>query len=117
MCLQNHLVNHHGHVKQPLQQQAVSCVVGVSAEDVKQAEADQLHLLAEADDVWSKAQNQATESSAAAVLAVLASLQAAFASLRKLVAKPVDKYDDVQTSEVRMYAKMHIVLHCTSGFV
>lgn len=70
---------------------------GVTTEEDKQAKADQLHLLAEAEEVWSKAQNLAHESSATSLLAVLSSLQAGFASLHKLVEKPIDR-----TSEVHM---------------
>lgn len=74
---------------------------GVTTEDDKQAKADQLHLLAEAEEVWLKAQGQAANSSPASMLAVLTSLQAGFTSLHKLVEEPTDK-----TSEVCMHAKI-----------
>ena len=76
--------------------------VGLTPEDDKQAKADQLHLLAEAEEFWSKAQTQAANSRAASVLAILASLQAGSASLRKLVDKPLDKTSEVRMQQVKL---------------
>ena len=62
----------------------------------------QKNLMAEAEEFWSKAQTQAANSRAASVLAILASLQAGFASLRKLVDKPLDKTSEVRMQQVKL---------------
>ena len=82
------------------------CDVGETDADNKEAKAAQLHLLAQAEEACSKAQAQAARGHvAAATLAVLASLQAGFASLHKLVETSARDKD----SEVCISA-MHIIL-------
>ncbi len=71
-------------------------LIGKFSEANKQTKAAQLHLLTQAKEACSDAQKRASEStSGSPMVAVLASLQAGFASLHKLVEAPMDRNNEV----------------------
>ncbi|KAL0048285.1 hypothetical protein WJX82_000134 [Trebouxia sp. C0006] len=72
-------------------------MLGKFSEANKQTKAAQLHLLTQAKEACSDAQKRASEStSGSPMVAVLASLQAGFASLHKLVEAPMDRNNELK---------------------